>query len=136
MRLRRGMLPVIWLETARDDLGTITERGSRQTTVPQSATLSGMIPSLWPVQTISTCNKNYSTSTPSNCAVCWLSTSPNKNSACTRRATRLRGDAALNANVVLPRLNVYASHTPPDCTQHRNLIIEHSPKYYGKALGQ
>ena len=33
-------------------------------------------------------------------------------------------DAALNANVVLPRLVLDASHTPEGCTQHRNLIIE------------
>jgi len=33
-------------------------------------------------------------------------------------------DAARNANVVLPRLNVQASHTPDGCTQHRNLVIE------------
>lgn len=33
-------------------------------------------------------------------------------------------DAALNANVVLPRLVPGYSHTPPDITHHRNLIIE------------
>lgn len=33
-------------------------------------------------------------------------------------------DAALNANVVLPRLLPGASHTPPDVTHHQNLIIE------------
>lgn len=33
-------------------------------------------------------------------------------------------DAALNANVVLPRLVLDASHTPEGCTQHRNLVIE------------
>lgn len=33
-------------------------------------------------------------------------------------------DAALNANVVLPRLVLDASQTPEGCTQHRNLIIE------------
>ncbi len=33
-------------------------------------------------------------------------------------------DAALNANVVLPRLHPEASHCPPDTTQHHNLIIE------------
>lgn len=33
-------------------------------------------------------------------------------------------DAALNANVVLPRLVTESSHTPEGCTQHRNLIIE------------
>jgi len=39
-------------------------------------------------------------------------------------------DAALNANVVLPRLVLAASHTPEGCTQHRNLIIE------GHSIGQ
>ncbi len=33
-------------------------------------------------------------------------------------------DRALNADVVLPRLLPEASHTPEDCTQHANLIIE------------
>ena len=33
-------------------------------------------------------------------------------------------DAALNANVVLPRLLPDASHTPPGVTHHHNLIIE------------
>lgn len=33
-------------------------------------------------------------------------------------------DAALNANVVLPRLLPDFSHTPAGTSQHRNLIIE------------
>lgn len=33
-------------------------------------------------------------------------------------------DQALNADVVLPRLVIGNSHTPEDCSEHRNLIIE------------
>ncbi|MFW9593911.1 MAG: site-specific DNA-methyltransferase, partial [Macromonas sp.] len=39
-------------------------------------------------------------------------------------ANAIERDAALNANVVLPRLHPKASHCPPDTTQHHNLIIE------------
>lgn len=39
-------------------------------------------------------------------------------------ASAIERDAALNANVVLPRLHPEASHCPPDTTQHHNLIIE------------
>ena len=39
-------------------------------------------------------------------------------------SSAIERDAALNANVVLPRLHPEASHCPPDTTQHHNLIIE------------
>lgn len=39
-------------------------------------------------------------------------------------SSAIERDAALNANVVLPRLHAEASHCPPDTSQHHNLIIE------------